>query len=50
MECWNAGVLRVDVLDCDLFTDGSFECCNVDFTGEMNRALSVDGIPTRWIC
>jgi hypothetical protein len=37
-------------LGCDLFPDGSFECCNVDFTGEMNRALSVDGIPTRWIC
>ena len=32
------------------FSDGSFERCNVDLTSEMNRALSVDGVPTRWIC
>jgi hypothetical protein len=44
------GVLKVGVLACDLFSDGSFECRNVDVTGEMNRALSVDGIPSRGIC
>ena len=50
MERSNTEVLKIGVLDCDLFPDGSFECCNVDVTGEMNRALSVDGIPSRWIC
>ena len=50
MECWNTGVLEVDVFGFNLFPDGSLECCNVDITGEMNRTLSVDGIPTRWIC
>ena len=33
-----------------LFSKCSFECCNMDVTGEMNRALSVDRIPTRRIC
>jgi hypothetical protein len=32
------------------FSDGSFECCDVDITGEMNWALAVDRIPTRRIC
>ena len=50
MECWNTGVLEVDVFGFNLFPDGSLECCNVDITGEMNRTLSVDGIPSRWIC
>jgi hypothetical protein len=32
------------------FSKCSFECCDVDVTGEMNGTLSVDGIPTRRIC
>ncbi len=50
MECSNTELLKIGVLDYGLFADGSFERCNVDVTSEMNRALSVDGIPSRWIC
>ena len=49
-EFFDLGCGIEELLGCDLFPDGSFERCNVDLTSEMNRALSVDGVPTRWIC
>jgi hypothetical protein len=57
LESWSIGVmglsnaelLKIGVLDYGLFSECSFECCNVDVTGEMNWTLSVDRIPTRWV-
>ena len=49
-EFFDLGCGIEELLGGDLFPDGSFERCNVDLTSEMNRALSVDGIPTGWIC
>jgi len=57
LEVWSMGVmgrsntevLKIGALDYGLFPECSFECCNVDVTGEMNWTLSVDRIPTRWV-
>ena len=39
-----------ELLDCDLFPDGSLECCNVHVTGEVHRTLTMYWIPARGIC
>jgi hypothetical protein len=45
-----AGSLVILDLRTTLFSKCFFECCDMDVTGEMNRALSVDRIPTSRIC
>lgn len=39
-----------ELLDCDLFPDGSLESRNVHVTGEVHRTLTIDWIPSRGIC